>query len=280
MALFSALLLLAVLSLGGVLAAAPAEAADDLYDGGWHFSLMPYIWLPNVNTKLRFDNLPPGQGSTADSESDSGGLLQHLDFALMFSAEARNGRWAILTDFAYVDFSKEDSSLTSVTGGGRLPIARQQNVDTNLSLTGFIWTLAGSYTALRTESFTLDVVGGARYLFVRAELEYDVGVTLTGPGFTLQRSGTLAREAHIVDGIVGARGIWKFGRTPLFISYYADVGAGTSDLTWQAIVGLGYAFSWGDIRLAYRHLSYEQSGDRMVRELRLSGPAFGVNFRF
>ena len=30
-----------------------------------------------------------------------------------------------------------------------------------------------------------------------------------------------------------------------FVPYYADIGTGQSDFTWQAIGGIGYAFSGG-----------------------------------
>jgi hypothetical protein len=34
-----------------------------------------------------------------------------------------------------------------------------------------------------------------------------------------------------------------------YIPYYADIGTGGSDLTWQLFGAIGYRFSWGDIRL-------------------------------
>lgn len=32
-----------------------------------------------------------------------------------------------------------------------------------------------------------------------------------------------------------------------FVPYHFDIGVGESTLTWQAAVGLGYAFRWGDV---------------------------------
>ena len=62
--------------------------------------------------------------------------------------------------------------------------------------------------------------------------------------------------------------------------YYADIGAGDSDLTWQAMAGIGYSYGWGDVLLTYRHLSYDEGTDGLVQDLELSGPAIAVNFRF
>lgn len=62
--------------------------------------------------------------------------------------------------------------------------------------------------------------------------------------------------------------------------YYADVGAGASDLTWQASVGLGYRYDWGDLKLEYRHMNYQGDEDALVQELTMSGPSLGATFRF
>ena len=61
-----------------------------------------------------------------------------------------------------------------------------------------------------------------------------------------------------LDAIVGLRGRRNIGGEQWFVTYYADVGAGDSDLTWQANVGAGYAFGWGDVVLAYRYLDYDE----------------------
>jgi len=34
------------------------------------------------------------------------------------------------------------------------------------------------------------------------------------------------------------------------------------------------------VLLTYRHLDYDEKGDKLVQDLRFSGPALGVTFRF
>jgi hypothetical protein len=63
-----------------------------------------------------------------------------------------------------------------------------------------------------------------------------------------------------------------------FIPYYADVGTGDSNLTWQAMLGLGYRFDWGHVTLAYRALGYDFNKDNT--DLTLYGPGLGVGFRW
>ncbi len=60
--------------------------------------------------------------------------------------------------------------------------------------------------------------------------------------------------------------------------YYLDVGTGESDVTWQAVTGIGYKFGWGEAFLVYRYLDYDFG--KQIDSLTLSGPAIGVNFRW
>ena len=88
-----------------------------------------------------------------------------------------------------------------------------------------------------------------------------------------------SKSETLWDGIVGVKG--RIALTDTWYSpYYLDVGTGDSSLTWQVMAGVGYAFDWGDLTLTYRHLSYDQSGDKLIQNLSFSGPAMGMNFRF
>ena len=65
-----------------------------------------------------------------------------------------------------------------------------------------------------------------------------------------------------------------------YFPYYADIGAGDSEITWQLYAGVGYAFKWGDIKLGYRHLHYDQGKDKLIQDMKFKGPLLGVSFRF
>ena len=65
-----------------------------------------------------------------------------------------------------------------------------------------------------------------------------------------------------------------------YIPYYADIGTGQSNLTWQLYAAIGYKFNWGNIRLGYRYLEYDQDDDKFVQDLKLYGPVLGIGFRF
>ena len=68
--------------------------------------------------------------------------------------------------------------------------------------------------------------------------------------------------------------------SPWYSPYYLDIGTGSSNLTWQGLFGIAYAFKWGDVVFAYRNLYYDQSNDELLQNFRFSGPALGATFRF
>ncbi|HYN77952.1 MAG TPA: hypothetical protein VES73_09175, partial [Lamprocystis sp. (in: g-proteobacteria)] len=84
------------LALGALLGAAPAAAAVDPYDGAWHFSVTPYLWLPNINGSM--DSQVSGLRSRAtgamedvrvNAEIGPNDYLENLEFAVMVAGEAR-----------------------------------------------------------------------------------------------------------------------------------------------------------------------------------------------
>jgi hypothetical protein len=62
--------------------------------------------------------------------------------------------------------------------------------------------------------------------------------------------------------------------------FYVDVGTGNSDLTWQAMLGFGYAFGWGDLGAVWRYLDYDLKSNGPIQDLNFNGPAVGVTFRW
>jgi hypothetical protein len=113
-------------------------------------------------------------------------------------------------------------------------------------------------------------VGGVRYLYL--DVDYDASVQST-------KILSSSKTDSLTDGFVGVRGQIKFN-DKWFLPYYADIGTGGSDLSYQLYAAVGYRFGWGDIRLGYRHLGFEMDEDKVMEDLQLSGPVFGVGIRF
>ena len=247
----------------------PASAA-----AGWEFALTPYLWLPNINGTLRFD-VPPGAGGNPQVQVGADDYLQNLDMALMLSGEARKGAWAVITDVIYLDFSSETAEVKTVSGPGGI-VQTPINSNSQAGLKGLVWNLAASYAVSRSDTARFEILGGFRYLGLETKLDWQ----LAGPLALFPQSGSFSQKEELWDAIIGLRGKVRFGVGNWFVPYYLDAGTGSSELTWQAMAGIGYSWKWGDVLLAYRHLSYEQKGDKLVQELQFSGPALGLTFRF
>src|SRR5690242_3350136 len=81
----------------------PASAGENEYDGNWHFTLTPYVWLPGVSGDLNFSP-PRFPDVTAHVNVDEGpfDVLKRLRFGLMATGSARIGEWSAFTDMLYV----------------------------------------------------------------------------------------------------------------------------------------------------------------------------------
>jgi hypothetical protein len=269
------LVILAALALCGPLSAAAQTAGNQ-----WTFSVTPYLWLPNVDGTLKY-SVPPGGGGSPEVRVGPNDYLENLNMAMMISGEARKSRWSVFTDFIYLDFSDEKSAIKGVNFGGSL-VSSSANVSTNSSLRGAAWTLGAGYAVLPGRPVDLDVFGGLRYFGLEASTDWQLGLTVTGPGGgqTFPRTGSISEREDLWDGIIGVKGRVWLGKSNWSIPYYLDVGTGSSSLTWQGMLGIAYSYKWFGATLVYRHLYYDMKGDKLIQDMRFSGPALGVNFRF
>ena len=244
----------------------------DPYDGNWRFTLTPYLWLPSLDGMLNFD-LPNGSPNV---DASAGDILEKLNFALMAAGDARKGNWSVFTDFIYLNLSDQNATVKSVTGPGgviEIPI----DIGTQSSQKGFIWTLAAGYTLLRGPVASLDVFAGFRDLQLKATLDW----RLAGPLGSFPQTGSTSNTAVAWTGLIGLKGRIRLDQAGTwFIPYYADVGWGSSASTWQGLIGVGYAFRWGDLHLTYRYLHYDADASRLLDDISLMGPALGATFHF
>ncbi len=250
--------------------AVPSRAAEDMFDGNWHFGITPYLWLPDINGTV---NYSVGRGGSISAKVDPGSYLENLDFAAMLNGEARKGNWSVFTDYIFMHMNGHDPAVKSVTdpvGNVQVPI----NLSGSSNVTSNIWTLAGGYTVWRDAPGHLDVFAGVRLL----NFDSTLGWNFSTPVGLLTPGGKVSQTLNKWDGIVGFKGQVRFGESNWFMPYYADIGAGSSNWTWQAILGVGYQFKWGNLLLVVRSLSYELDNNKL--DLRLTGPGLGATFTF
>jgi hypothetical protein len=261
-----------------------AHAESAAPGGRWSFSVQPYLWLPSINGSLSH-SVPPGGGGGANVEITTNQILEALNFVAMLEAEARKGKWALVTDFIYLDFGSQDSQVKSVDfsgPGGRVTIPATASGSASVELDGELWEFAGSYTVVRSEISSLDVLLGFRYFDLEATTKWDLTGTIAGPGpgQSFASAGSVTEGEDLWDGIVGIRGRLGLGSGKWGIPYYLDVGAGSSAITCQGAAGIQYRFSRIDLSLMYRYLYYDMESGDLLQDVSFAGPALGVNFRF
>jgi hypothetical protein len=242
-----------------------------MFDGKWHFALTPYLWLPAINGTVTYQN-PAGAGGSLSAQADPSSYLESLDFAAMFTGEARKGDGLIFTDYMYLHFGGHEATVKSVTGPGgnvEIPI----NEGGSWSMVTNVWTLAGGYAVVHKPEGFLDLFGGARLLNFSSSVNWD----FSAPIGSLSRAGGVSQTDNLWAAIVGLKGQVRLGESQWFVPYYADIGGASSNWTWQAALGVGYHFGWGDAVLQLRSLSYNFN-DQL--DLRMTGPLLGATFKF
>ena len=272
----------------GICALAVSAARGEDSSNAWQFQLTPYLWLPTIDGALNY--VPaPGTGGSPDFEVGPTDWLNVLNFGLLLNGNARKGRFSISADVVYLSMTKNGKTrLVSVEGniaGSEMPIPVDADITLNsrTDLDGLTWMLTTGYTLQRTETSLFDVFAGVRYFGLDAATSWELAAAITTPGGTelLPAQGDIVNDIKIWDGIVGVRGHFGLGASKKWsVPYSFDVGAGSSDLTWNAVAGLARSFGWGDLMFVYRHLEYDQDSDGLVQEFSFSGPALGVRFRF
>ena len=209
----------------------------------WQHELTIYGWLTDIGGTV---HAPGAPGSGQDFTVDVSDIIDSLEFALMGTWASKKGKWSIIADVLYSDVG--DSA---------------NGVEVDLAT----WLINGGigYDLMQTDQGTLAVIGGVRYLSIEPEVKTSRISRSVSEGF--------------VDGMIGIRGNINFN-DKWYLPYYADIGTGDSDLSYQLFAGIGYRFDWGNIRLGYRFLGYEMKDDAPMQDMDLSGPILGVGFQF
>jgi len=236
---------------------------------GWQFSISPYLWLPSLS--LDSSEVDEGGDPGGDPSLGIGPIdyLDALDFAFMVTGDMRRQDWVVMADFLYADFEIDDKEI-DLGRPGSGPLDGTYNAE----LSGSIVGLAGGRTLMRSNGNVVDGLAGWRQFNMTLDLsaEFDAG-----GGFGV------SSDIEFNDAFLAINGRASLGDTGRWsLRYYADVGAGDSDLTWQARLGLVYAYGWGDLFFDYRHLDYDFGENGELKDLtgRLTGPLFGATFRF
>jgi hypothetical protein len=239
-----------ILAMPGPLMARGTDTSDQ-----WQFMIEPYIWMPSLNASTI---------TGADIDISFNDIIDNLQFTYMMVAGVKKGRWSFLVDTLYL-------GLEADKDGRIVSSDRIVNTHTEVSLSSWVVTPVIGYNVINCNAGKLDIVGGARYIWVKPEIQVNTSAPLAfNPNFS--------DSGDNWDGIVGLKGEVSLSER-WYLPLYLDIGTGESESTWQAAGGVGYRFSACDVVAGYRYLRWNfDSGP--LDDLYISGPYAGVKFKF
>jgi hypothetical protein len=235
----------------------PSGKAGAAEDGGWHFSLSPYLWFAGAHGTVG------AFGHDASIHASAGDLLSHLDIGLMGAAELRRKRFLLNGDMMWIRVS--DSHAIPFLGLGA--------VSADVRVGEFVWTSKVGYRVIDHKKFKADANVGVRYWHLGQKLSFNP--TILGINFNGSQSWA--------DIIIGGRVQLPVGKKTT-INLLGDVGGwnATAKLDYQFAALLSYKFCprWSLVA-GYRYLFVDYRPTNLsVFNVVTSGALIGVTYTF
>lgn len=211
---------------------------------GWEYEITPYLWASSLDGTTRIGTV---QSRTSASFSD---LLEHVDFGLMGTFEARRKRWGILADGIYIKLSSSDTTAIGELDSD----VRQQ-----------MYSLAAAYR-VTPGPVAVDLLGGFRYNKVKVELDSALG--------------SRSNSGSFWDPVIGARVLIPLNERWTLVGH-GDYGTRSGNSDWQLIGGVNYRFNDRfSGKFGYRHYHLDIEEDNFDYDMATSGFYAGLGIRF
>lgn len=234
---------------GDIVPVEPVVLEESMSDE-WKFSASINGWLPDMTIKTA-----GGDKHTITIRD----ILKNLNLTVMSTLTAQKGKWGFLTDVVYMNISK----------GTYLPRTPSIAI-TNIKMQAWVVAPSVTYRFMESEDLSLNVLAGARYLYVNAPVQVNY-------------NKKIEQYDHAWDAIVGLMGKYDLNKK-WFMPFHFDVGTGEIDLTWQAFAGVGYKYDNFDVMAGYRYLEFkfddnDDAGD-VFDSITINGPIVGFKYHF
>jgi hypothetical protein len=204
-------------------------------------------------------NLP-----TIPVDADPGDIFDKLHMGAMLYLEAKNDKWAITSDFVYMNL-QQDITPGKIIRSGTATIKQT------------IWELAGLY---RVNSF-LDMGVGGRLNYLVTDIDAERNVLPAGSEeLTGHHSKTFYDPILITRLSADIENKWLFQ----FRGDLGGFGIG-SDFTWQVQAYVGYRFTTlFQLAVGYRIISIDydrgENEEHFVFDMNEFGPVIRLGFNF
>lgn len=234
----------------------------------WRFSASINAWTPaSQTTSTVRDRSFSSTSSISDNINAAGPMA-------MFTLEAHKGNWGVMGDLVYWQSSYKSGTHYS-RGDDSVYLGN------TATLTQTMFTGAATYTVLNTPSIYLDGLLGARY--VSSTMTISDAQQLDRNGVVIKsHSGNPSRVNQTTDPVLGFKGRARIMDSSWFIPFYADAGkgSGSNNGTWQASLGVGDAFSWGEVALVYRAMGFHLKDTAGSSNWTNAGPQLSATMNF
>jgi hypothetical protein len=236
----------------------------------WTFELTPYLWAPSIGSTLNYKDRFI---KTADLSANN--IISNLKTGAMIAGEIHYGNWGVMTDVVSATLQKTSNTTVSPQAPYTYQIA------TKATLQQTILTGAATYNLLNNQDAIIDGLLGVRWIGTTATLNLAVN------GVSAAINGE-SKAMSTADPIVGFKGRYRLANSSWYIPFYGDFGGGggTTNMTWQAMLGIGKTIDKGiDVSLIYRGLYYDMNssktnGQGLLQKTTFQGPQLSATFNF
>lgn len=252
----------------------------------WHFSVNLAGWLSSFQGNIGAHGSSSQVDVTLDDVLD---LLFHgkIDFTIDGRFEVSKGPWGFYTEIEYVRLSDSGEGQRDI----EIPIFHPPEIrirgKADVISVYSVGEAALSYDVYASPCLVAnmpeliaEVLGGARYQYIRTKLNLELAGPLRVRTFEADKSKSW------LDPFVGGRLVWRPG-THWITSLQTDFGGFTvgSEFTFNARAEAAYRINrWLFLNAGYRALytDYESGGgdDKFAYNLWVHGPFFGVGVEF
>jgi hypothetical protein len=251
---------------------APAGEPAQAPDAGWEFAFSPYIWF------IGLDGTVEAGGQLADINVDFSDIWNALDIGVLAAAEARNGRFSLVTNLIYMKMSTDAEHPV----GPLLPDATPGEFSVRSTVQEIMWEVRPFWEVMSLPLFSdkhriaLDLGPGVRYVWLDTHLDAKLRPGVPAGPFQrrfdsrsdwLDWLGVARVRAQLTDNIgLTVSGDWGGW----------DIGS-SSHKTWSVTGFAMYRLGehW-DLSAGWRKLSI----DRGNVDLDMSGPLLGAIYSF
>ena len=156
----------------------PFELVPGKDANAWTFMIEPYGWSPGLYGNIGIKNLPVAEVNQSPID-----ILKKLDWGFFLRGEVRKGRWGVLGDGFFAQFSMDSDPKDAIYED--IKVKSQQSMV----------TVALAYRVVDDKRYFVDLYAGGRYNYLGASASARIN-----------RAGVEALSEGIID-----RAIAKFG---------------------------------------------------------------------